>query len=173
MSRRTSGRRTTGRRTTGFRINGRLTTGFRTTGRRTTGQHTTGHRTTGFPRRRLEERALQAELQQSGITQYESESVVIRGSSDVRVRQIEAQLARTLQLAVEAAVQSVILRGREKNVDVSALEAIAQRISTLQYERERVVIEDSANINVSQVEAEIASAVQAAIELLRQISQQF
>ncbi len=104
-----------------------------------------------------------------GAVQSEAETVVVRKSSNVDVTQFEGQPLYLAQLALEGALQALLIfsRTHDTSIDTKELEAIIQEAR--QVEREKVKVVQSRGVRVTQVESQHAAILQAAVDLLAQI----
>ena len=104
-----------------------------------------------------------------GAVQSEAETVVVRKSSNVDVTQFEGQTLYLAQLALEGALQALLIfsRTHDTSIDTKELEAIIQEAR--QVEREKVKVVQSRGVRVTQVESQHAAILQAAVDLLAQI----
>ncbi|HAX72145.1 MAG TPA: hypothetical protein DCY20_01335 [Firmicutes bacterium] len=109
------------------------------------------------------------------VGQVQDQSLIIKNSHAILVTQVEAQAVVVLQLAIEAALEAVLIAFdfAGDDADVLGLQAISQQLSVLQRQRERVVIECSDNITINQIQAQLDVVVQAAIDLLAKITVKF
>lgn len=102
--------------------------------------------------------------------QREVQALVIRDSHNVQVAQTEAQALILVQVALQAAIEAAIVVLSTQDADVRALQQLSQNLSAIQLQNQSITIVGSDGITVTQTELQVDVVVQAAVNLLAQLS---
>lgn len=115
--------------------------------------------------------AEQAAENSAAVTSIQEQGLFIKNSHSILVTQAEIEGLVAAQASILAAIEAIIIAiDARDDLDAARLQALSQRLRALQIERQRVVIADSDNITINQIELQIELAVQAAVQLLAKIT---
>ncbi|MGL4336920.1 MAG: hypothetical protein ACRCST_08485 [Turicibacter sp.] len=103
--------------------------------------------------------------------QSQDQGLYIKNSHSISISQTEVEGLVVIQLSLQAAIDALLIAvDARDDLDITRLQKISNTLSTLQQERQKLVIENSNNITVNQIEIQIDIVVQAAIQLLAKIT---
>lgn len=105
--------------------------------------------------------------QLSKIAQLSSEVIVIKDSCDIDVQTTETQVAVSLQVAIQVAIALVINitiadSARAEQISTELLQASAIK----QANRQKLVIENSRDVNVTTTDTDVALSIQLLVQIL-------
>lgn len=114
-----------------------------------------------------------AQTTQTSADVYQSQiqGIYIKDSSAITITQQEIQVLIIVQLALQAALDAVIIAFdlNTADDDIVELQKMIESVKAAQIEHQRIMIKDSYNVTVNQEQAQIDILIQAAIALLARI----
>ncbi|MEI4789517.1 spore coat protein [Bacillus sp. FJAT-53060] len=114
-----------------------------------------------------DENILQNADQISQNKQISEEVIIIRDSCDINVSSVDAQVAVSIQTAVQLALVAIInLSIADNDLADQVAQDLVQLTTSKQANRQKLVIENSRDVTVSTVDADVAVAVQTLIQIL-------
>ncbi|AOZ87645.1 spore coat protein [Bacillus xiamenensis] len=114
-----------------------------------------------------DENVLQSGEQASQNKQISEEVIIIRDSCDINVSSVDAQVAVSVQTAVQLALVAIInLSIADNDLADQIAQDLVQLTTTKQANRQKLVIENSRDVVVSTVDADVAVAVQTLVQVL-------
>lgn len=114
-----------------------------------------------------DENILQTADQISQNKQISEEVIIIRDSCDINVSSVDAQVAVSVQTAVQLALVAIInLSIADNDLADQVAQDLVQLTTSKQANRQKLVIENSRDVTVSTVDADVAVAVQTLIQIL-------
>ncbi|MFS0655756.1 spore coat protein [Bacillus sp. 179-C3.3 HS] len=114
-----------------------------------------------------DENVLQIAEQFSQNKQISEEIIIIRDSCDINVSSVDAQVAVSVQTAVQLALVAIInLSIADNDLADEIAQDLVQLTTTKQANRQKLVIENSRDVSVTTVDADVAVAVQTLVQIL-------
>ncbi|OLP64850.1 Spore coat protein X [Bacillus pumilus] len=114
-----------------------------------------------------DENILQIAEQFSQNKQISEEVIIIRDSCDINVSSVDAQVAVSVQTAVQLALVAIInLSIADNDLADEIAQDLVQLTTTKQANRQKLVIENSRDVSVTTVDADVAVAVQTLVQIL-------
>ncbi|GLF90909.1 spore coat protein [Bacillus australimaris] len=114
-----------------------------------------------------DENILQHGDQISQNKQISEEVIIIRDSCDINVSSVDAQVAVSVQTAVQLALVAIInLSIADNDLADEIAQDLVQLTTTKQANRQKLIIENSRDVVVSTVDADVAVAVQTLVQIL-------
>ncbi len=109
------------------------------------------------------------------VLQSQFQGIFIKGSNTIRIFQAEAQALIVLQIALQAALDVILIAFDldDDDDDVNELQSLIQSIKAAQIEHQRIIIKDSYDINLTQEQIEVDALIQLAIQLLAKLEAKF
>ncbi|AZB42398.1 hypothetical protein CEF21_08890 [Bacillus sp. FJAT-42376] len=105
--------------------------------------------------------------QVSNTAQLSSETIIIKDSCEIVVSTTETQIAVSLQAALQVAIALVInLTIADSNRAEMVTQDLLQKASVTQANNQKLVIENSRNVNVSTTDTDVAISLQLLIQIL-------
>ncbi|MEC3654051.1 spore coat protein [Bacillus siamensis] len=115
----------------------------------------------------FESGVLQAFEQRNINRQTSEEMIIIRDSCDIEVTSTDTQVAASIQAALQAAVIAIInLSIADGELADQVIQDLVQQSVNNQSNRQKLVIENSRNINVTTTDTDIAISVQILAQIL-------
>ncbi|MCY7431748.1 spore coat protein [Bacillus safensis] len=114
-----------------------------------------------------DENILQHGEQLSHTKQISEEVIIIRDSCDINVSSVDAQIAASIQVAIQLALVAIInLSIADNDLADEVAQDLVQLTTTKQANRQKLVIENSRDVSVTTVDADVSVSVQALIQIL-------
>ncbi|MBO1511581.1 spore coat protein [Metabacillus bambusae] len=109
----------------------------------------------------------QQAAQVSETEQFSSETIIIKDSCDVNVHSTDTQIAVSLQVALQVAIALVInLTIADSNQAEQVTQQLLQQADTKQVNRQKLVIENSRDVNVTTTDTDVAISLQVLLQIL-------
>ncbi|MCD7034998.1 spore coat protein [Metabacillus sp. GX 13764] len=100
-------------------------------------------------------------------SQSSNEVIIIRDSCDIEVSTTETQVAASLQAALQVGIALVInLTIADSQRAETVTQELLQRASFRQAQNQKLIIENSRNVDVSTTDTEVALSLQALLQIL-------
>lgn len=116
---------------------------------------------------RHDENVLQIGEQILQNKQISEEVIIIRDSCDIDVSSVDAQVAVSIQVAIQLALVAIInLSIADNDLADEIAQDLVQLTTTKQANRQKLVIENSRDVRVTTVDADVAVSVQALVQIL-------
>ncbi|MGE6631015.1 spore coat protein [Bacillus sp. NPDC077027] len=114
-----------------------------------------------------DENILQAGDQISLTKQVSEEVIIVRDSCDIDITSIDAQVAVSVQTAIQLALVAIVnISIADGDLADQVAQDLVQLTATKQANRQKLVIENSRDVKVSTIDADVTVAVQTLIQIL-------
>ncbi|OAS83836.1 MULTISPECIES: spore coat protein [Metabacillus] len=105
--------------------------------------------------------------QVSETEQISSETIIIKDSCDVNVHTTDTQVAVSLQVALQVAIALVInLTIADSNQAEQVTQQLLQQADMKQVNKQKLVIENSRDVNVTTTDTDVAISLQVLLQIL-------
>ena len=105
--------------------------------------------------------------QVSETEQISSETIIIKDSCDINVHTTDTQVAVSLQVALQVAIALVInLTIADSNQAEQVTQQLLQQADMKQVNRQKLVIENSRDVNVTTTDTDVAISLQVLLQIL-------
>lgn len=112
----------------------------------------------------------QSGAQSASTVQESDESILVRASSNVVVTTTDTKTAASIQAALQLAIVLVLSIGTRRSSQAQeAAQELMQRVSTVQKNHQKIVIENSATVTVTTTDTETVLNVQALLQVLLEV----
>ncbi|TXC90719.1 spore coat protein [Metabacillus litoralis] len=99
--------------------------------------------------------------------QISSETIIVRDSCDINVNSTDTQVAVSLQVALQVAIALVInLTIADSNRAEQVTQQLLQQTDTTQLNRQKLIIENSRDVNVTTTDTDVAISLQVLLQIL-------
>ena len=109
------------------------------------------------------------------VLQSEFQGIFIKDSNQIRINQTEAQALIILQIALQAALDVLLIAFDldDNDDDVRELQSIIQSIKGAQLQHQKIIIKDCNDITLNQQQLQIDALIQVALQLLAKLEAKF
>lgn len=109
------------------------------------------------------------------VLQSEFQGIFIKDSNQIRINQTEAQALIILQIALQAALDVLLIAFDldDNDDDVRELQSIIQSIKAAQLQYQKIIIKDCNDITLNQQQIQIDALIQVALQLLAKLEAKF
>ena len=109
------------------------------------------------------------------VLQSEFQGIFIKDSNQIRINQTEAQALIILQIALQAALDVLLIAFDldDNDDDVRELQSIIQSIKAAQLQHQKIIIKDCNDITLNQQQIQIDALIQVALQLLAKLEAKF
>ena len=109
------------------------------------------------------------------VLQSEFQGIFIKDSNEIRINQTEAQALIILQIALQAALDVLLIAFDldDNDDDVRELQSIIQSIKGAQLQHQKIIIKDCNDITLNQQQIQIDALIQVALQLLAKLEAKF
>ena len=109
------------------------------------------------------------------VLQSEFQGIFIKDSNQIRINQTEAQALIILQIALQAALDVLLIAFDldDNDDDVRELQSIIQSIKACQLQCQKIIIKDCNDITLNQQQIQIDALIQVALQLLAKLEAKF
>ena len=109
------------------------------------------------------------------VLQSEFQGIFIKDSNEIRINQTEAQALIVLQIALQAALDVLLIAFDldDNDDDVRELQSIIQSIKGAQLQHQKIIIKDCNDITLNQQQIQIDALIQVALQLLAKLEAKF
>ena len=109
------------------------------------------------------------------VLQSEFQGIFIKDSNEIRINQTEAQALIVLQIALQAALDVLLIAFDldDNDDDVRELQSIIQSIKAAQLQCQKIIIKDFNDITLNQQQIQIDALIQVALQLLAKLEAKF
>ena len=109
------------------------------------------------------------------VLQSEFQGIFIKDSNQIRINQTEAQALIILQIALQAALDVLLIAFDldDNDDDVRELQSIIQSIKGAQLQHQKIIIKDCNDITLNQQQIQIDALIQVALQLLAKLEAKF
>ncbi|QNF28451.1 spore coat protein [Metabacillus elymi] len=105
--------------------------------------------------------------QVSETEQISSETIIIKDSCDINVHTTDTQVAVSLQVALQVAIALVInLTIADSNQAEQVTQQLLQQADMKQVNKQKLVIENSRDVNVTTTDTDVAISLQVLLQIL-------
>ncbi|MFJ5963755.1 MULTISPECIES: spore coat protein [unclassified Bacillus (in: firmicutes)] len=113
------------------------------------------------------ENILQEGDQISLTNQVSEEVIIVRDSCDIDISSIDAQVAVSIQTAIQLALVAIVnISIADGDLADQIAQDLVQLTETKQANRQKLVIENSRDVRVSTIDADVTVAVQTLVQIL-------
>ncbi|MBM7604038.1 spore coat protein X [Metabacillus crassostreae] len=99
--------------------------------------------------------------------QISSETIIVRDSCDITVNSTDTQVAVSLQVALQVAIALVInLTIADSNRAEQVTQQLLQQTDTTQLNKQKLIIENSRDVNVTTTDTDVAISLQVLLQIL-------
>ncbi|WP_226670623.1 spore coat protein [Metabacillus litoralis] len=103
----------------------------------------------------------------SETDQISSETIIVRDSCDINVNSTDTQVAVSLQVALQVAIALVInLTIADSNRAEQVTQQLLQQTDTTQLNKQKLIIENSRDVNVTTTDTDVAISLQVLLQIL-------
>ena len=105
----------------------------------------------------------------------EFQGIFIKDSNEIRINQTEAQALIVLQIALQAALDVLLIAFDldDNDDDVRELQSIIQSIKGAQLQHQKIIIKDCNDITLNQQQLQVDALIQVALQLLAKLEAKF
>lgn len=109
------------------------------------------------------------------VLQSEFQGIFIKDSNQIRINQTEAQALIVLQIALQAALDVLLIAFDldDNDDDVRELQSIIQSIKGAQLQHQKIIIKDCNDITLNQQQLQVDALIQVALQLLAKLEAKF
>ena len=109
------------------------------------------------------------------VLQSEFQGIFIKDSNEIRINQTEAQALIVLQIAIQAALDVLLIAFDldDNDDDVRELQSIIQSIKGAQLQHQKIIIKDCNDITLNQQQLQVDALIQVALQLLAKLEAKF
>ena len=109
------------------------------------------------------------------MLQSEFQGIFIKDSNEIRINQTEAQALIVLQIALQAALDVLLIAFDldDNDDDVRELQSIIQSIKGAQLQHQKIIIKDCNDITLNQQQLQVDALIQVALQLLAKLEAKF
>ena len=109
------------------------------------------------------------------VLQSEFQGIFIKDSNQIRINQTEAQALIILQIALQAALDVLLIAFDldDNDDDVRELQSIIQSIKASQFQCQKIIIKDCNDITLNQQQLQVDALIQVALQLLAKLEAKF
>lgn len=109
------------------------------------------------------------------VLQSEFQGIFIKDSNEIRINQTEAQALIVLQIALQAALDVLLIAFDldDNDDDVRELQSIIQSIKGAQLQHQKIIIKDCNDITLNQQQLQVDALIQVALQLLAKLEAKF
>lgn len=109
------------------------------------------------------------------VLQSEFQGIFIKDSNEIRINQTEAQALIVLQIALQAALDVLLIAFDldDNDDDVRELQSIIQSIKGAQLQHQKIIIKDCNDITLNQQQLQVDALIQVALQLLAKLDAKF
>ena len=109
------------------------------------------------------------------VLQSEFQGIFIKDSNQIRINQTEAQALIVLQIALQAALDVLLIAFDldDNDDDVRELQSIIQSLKAAQLQCQKIIIKDCNDITLNQQQIQIDALIQVALQLLAKLEAKF
>ena len=109
------------------------------------------------------------------VLQSEFQGIFIKDSNQIRINQTEAQALIILQIALQAALDVLLIAFDldDNDDDVRELQSIIQSIKGAQLQHQKIIIKDCNDITLNQQQLQVDALIQVALQLLAKLEAKF